>query len=190
MSWAKWTTLPDNVRFFGLEGSPPAFDRVYNQADGIWIGYPEAEIKDRFAPAMLRDARAVKKVWEAAGKPVAKAAEAYEPEIARSGTAVFTKPVSITFGSGSDALDVEAIAAVNRDVLPQLLIAGGMYARVEGNTDALGDRATNQILSERRAQAIVFYLVTHGVSPQRLVARGNGPAVPRTDILFIRGQKG
>jgi OOP family OmpA-OmpF porin len=87
--------------------------------------------------------------------------------------------------------------------LPQLQIAGGMYARIEGNTDALGDRAANQALSERRAQAVVFYLVTRGVSPQRVVARGNGPAVPvapnttpegraanrRTDILFIRRGK-
>ncbi|HTU63615.1 MAG TPA: ABC transporter substrate-binding protein, partial [Polyangiales bacterium] len=33
LSWAKWTTLSDNVRFFGLDGTRPAFDRVYNQAD-------------------------------------------------------------------------------------------------------------------------------------------------------------
>ena len=50
LEWAKWTTLADNVRFFGLDGTSPAFDRVYNQADGIWINYPQAEIKDRFAP--------------------------------------------------------------------------------------------------------------------------------------------
>ena len=46
--WVKWTGLGDNVRMFGLDGQPPAFDRVYNQADGIWINYPQAEIKDRF----------------------------------------------------------------------------------------------------------------------------------------------
>ena len=40
----------DNVSFFGLDGRPPAFDRVYNHADSIWINYPQAEIKDRFAP--------------------------------------------------------------------------------------------------------------------------------------------
>jgi len=203
LSWAKWTQLSDNVRFFGLDGSPPAFDRVYNQADGIWINYPQAEITERFPPSILRDATVVKKIWEAKGKPLATSTEVYEPEIARTGTPLFTKPVTITFASGSESLDAEGMAAINQQVLPQLQIAGGMYARIEGNTDALGDRATNQALSERRAQSVVFYLVTHGVSPQRVVARGNGPAAPvapnttpegraanrRTDILFIRRQK-
>ena len=31
LEWAKWTTLADNVRFFGLDGTSPAFDRVYNK---------------------------------------------------------------------------------------------------------------------------------------------------------------
>ncbi|HEY6077852.1 MAG TPA: phosphate ABC transporter substrate-binding/OmpA family protein [Polyangiaceae bacterium] len=203
LSWAKWTNLSDNVKMFGLDGSAPAFDRVYNQADGIWINYPEAEIKDRFAPVMLRDDRAVKALWEAAGKPVAQVAEAFEPELARTGAALFTKPISITFASGSDDLSAEAIALINQQVLPQLQIAGGMYARVEGNTDSIGEFASNQNLSERRAGAIVSYLVSRGIPAERLVARGNGPAAPvasnktpegralnrRTDVLFIRRSK-
>jgi NitT/TauT family transport system substrate-binding protein len=200
LSWAKWTNLSDNVRLFGLDGSAPGFDRIYNQADGIWINYPEAEIKDRFAPAVLRDERAVKAIWEAAGKPLAKADETFQQDIARSGVAVFTKPVSITFASGQSQLSAEAIALINQQVLPQLQIAGGMYARVEGNTDSVGDYASNQTLSERRAAAIVAYLVSRGIPKDRLVARGNGPAAPvasnktpdgraqnrRTDVLFIR----
>lgn len=200
LSWAKWTDLSDNVRLFGLDGSAPAFDRVYNQADGIWINYPEAEIKDRFAPVVVRDERAVKAIWEAAGKPIAKVEQAFEPEVARTGAAVFTKPVSITFASGSNELTAEAIALINQQVLPQLQIAGGMYARVEGNTDSIGEFAANQALSEQRAGAIVSYLVSRGIPAERLVARGNGPAAPvasnktaegraqnrRTDVLFIR----
>jgi NitT/TauT family transport system substrate-binding protein len=200
LSWAKWTNLSDNVRMFGLDGSAPAFDRVYNQADSIWINYPEAEIKDRFAPVVVRDDRAVKAVWQEAGKPAAKAEQTFEPEVARTGAAVFTKPVSITFASGSSELSAEAISLINQHVLPQLQIAAGMYARVEGNTDSIGEFAANQTLSERRATAIVSYLVSRGIPPDRLVARGNGPAAPvasnktpegralnrRTDVLFIR----
>jgi outer membrane protein OmpA-like peptidoglycan-associated protein len=203
LAWAKWTGLSENVKLFGLDGSAPGFDRVYNQADGIWINYPEAEIKDRFAPSVLRDDRAVKAIWEAAGKPVAKLAESFEPEVARNGAALFTKPVSITFDSGSEQLSAEAIATINQQVLPQLQIAGGMYARVEGNTDSVGDFAMNQTLSERRAAAIVSYLVSRGIPADRLVARGNGSAAPvatnktpegraqnrRTDVLFIRKTK-
>jgi len=203
LSWAKWTTLEDNVRLFGLDGSAPGFDRVYNQADSIWINYPEAEIKDRFAPVVVRDDRAVKAIWEAAGKPVAKAEEVAAEDVARTGAAVFTKPISITFDSGSDRLSAEAISLINQQVLPQLQIAGGMYARVEGNTDSVGDFSANQALSEQRAAAIVSYLVSRGIPAARLVARGNGSAAPvatnktpegralnrRTDVLFIRRSK-
>jgi len=203
LGWAKWTTLSDNVKLFGLDGAAPGFDRVYNQADGIWINYPEAEIKDRFAPVVLRDDRAVRAVWEAAGKPIAKADETFEQNVARTGVAVFTKPVSINFDSGSDQLSAEAIALINQQVLPQLQIAGGMYARIEGNTDSVGDASMNQALSEHRASAIVSYLISRGIPAERLVARGNGAAVPvasnktsegramnrRTDVLFIRRNK-
>jgi outer membrane protein OmpA-like peptidoglycan-associated protein len=203
LSWVKWTTLEDNVRFFGLSGSAPAFDRVYNQADGIWINYPQAEIKDRFAPMMLRDDRAVRHVWETSGKPTIVASEPYEPKVAQTGAPVFTKPVSITFPSGSNELSAEALATVNQQILPQIEIARGMSIRLEGNTDAVGDRWMNQRLSELRAQAILEYLVTRGVPRERMVARGNGPFNPiahngtvegraqnrRTDVLFIRSPK-
>src|SRR5262249_46298950 len=99
LGWAKWTDLADNARLVGLAGAAPAFDRVYNQADGIWISYPEAEIKDRFAPVVLRDDRIVRKIWEEAGKPVALPPVATETELARSGKPVFTKSLSISFAT-------------------------------------------------------------------------------------------
>jgi outer membrane protein OmpA-like peptidoglycan-associated protein/ABC-type nitrate/sulfonate/bicarbonate transport system substrate-binding protein len=203
LDWVKWTTLSDNVKLFGVDGAAPGFDRVYNQADSIWINYPEAEIKDRFAPAALRDDRAVKAIWESAGKPMAQAEESFRQDEARTGSAVFTKPISITFDSGSNVLSAEAISLLNQQVLPQLQIAGGMYARIEGNTDSVGDYAMNQALSEQRAAAIVSYLVSRGIPAARLVARGNGSSSPiasnkthdgraqnrRTDVLFIRRSK-
>jgi outer membrane protein OmpA-like peptidoglycan-associated protein len=203
LAWAKWTTLADNARFFGLDGSAPAFDRVYNQADGIWINYPEAEIKDRFAPSVVRDDRIVKKIWEEAGRPMPQAVVNVEPELARTGAPVFTKSLSINFASGSSRLSPEAIAVVNQQVLPQLLMAGAMSVRIEGNTDIVGDQQENQELSEHRARAIVEYLAARGVTPKRMVARGNGAGNPRatnatpegraenrrTDILFIRSTK-
>ena len=197
--WVKWTTLADNVRMFGLDGRPPVFDRVYNQADGIWVNYPQAEIKDRFAPVTLRDDRIVRRIWEAEGKRVAARAESYKPEIAASGKALFTKPVTVAFHYGKSDLTGEAMAVLNQHVVPQVQMAAGMYVRVEGNTDNFGDDASNQGLSERRAQAIVDYLISRGVDNRRLVARGNGSNNPigsnktpegrarnrRTDILFI-----
>jgi len=201
LSWARWTDLSDNVRFFGLDGGAPAFDRVYNQADSIWISYPEAAIKDRFAPAVLRNDVAVRSVWLSAGKPAARNSEDFNPAIANHGSPLFTKPVSINFPSNGNQLSPEALAVINQQILPQLEIAGGMSVRVEGNTDGVGERTANQALSEKRAAAIVEYLIARGVARTRLVARGNGASKPlapnnttegraqnrRTDVLFIRG---
>ena len=50
---------------------------------------------------------------------------------------------------------------------------------VEGHTDATGPATYNRALSERRAAAVVEYLVTHGIDPARLTAQGVGETRPR-----------
>ncbi|HMV67833.1 MAG TPA: OmpA family protein [Myxococcota bacterium] len=50
--------------------------------------------------------------------------------------------------------------------------------RVEGHTDYVGTEAFNLDLSERRADAIVAYLIEHGVAAGRLVAKGYGEIFP------------
>ena len=52
---------------------------------------------------------------------------------------------------------------------------------VEGHTDNTGSQAVNMDLSQRRAQAVVDYLVGKGVSPSRLSAKGYGPDRPIAD---------
>jgi outer membrane protein OmpA-like peptidoglycan-associated protein len=50
--------------------------------------------------------------------------------------------------------------------------------QVEGHTDADGSDTYNLKLSQRRAEAVVEYLVRGGVDPSRLVAKGFGESVP------------
>jgi outer membrane protein OmpA-like peptidoglycan-associated protein len=197
--WVKWTDLADNVRMFGLDGQPPVFDRVYGQADGIWVNYPQAEIKERFAPTAVRDDRIVRRMWDAAGRSVAARTETFQTNVAATGQPLFTKPVTVNFRSGKSDLTGDAMATLNQHVVPQVQMAGRMYIRVEGNTDNLGDEGWNQGLSERRAGAILEFLVSRGVDRRRIVARGNGSSKPiasnrtaedrarnrRTDVLFI-----
>lgn len=53
--------------------------------------------------------------------------------------------------------------------------AKGRSIVIEGHTDAVGDEAYNQQLSEARAAAIRQYLVEHyGIAPKRLLAVGKG----------------
>jgi outer membrane protein OmpA-like peptidoglycan-associated protein len=59
---------------------------------------------------------------------------------------------------------------------------------VAGHTDNTGSDAHNQKLSERRAYAVKDYLVTYGVAPARLQARGFGEARPVADNDTVAGR--
>ena len=52
---------------------------------------------------------------------------------------------------------------------------------VEGHTDNVGAAASNQALSEKRAQAVVAWLTGHGIDASRLKAKGWGQSKPITD---------
>jgi outer membrane protein OmpA-like peptidoglycan-associated protein len=61
--------------------------------------------------------------------------------------------------------------------------------RVEGHTDSKGSSAYNQGLSQRRAQAVVEYLVKQGgVDRDRLVAKGFGEEKPVASNATSRGR--
>lgn len=53
-----------------------------------------------------------------------------------------------------------------------------VHVRVEGHTDSRGSAEYNKGLSERRAQAVVQYLVSKGIAAERLSAIGYGEAAP------------
>ncbi len=52
------------------------------------------------------------------------------------------------------------------------------HIRIEGHTDARGDEAYNQSLSERRAAAVKTALVQRSVSSHRILALGYGESQP------------
>ncbi|MBN2033159.1 MAG: OmpA family protein [Deltaproteobacteria bacterium] len=54
----------------------------------------------------------------------------------------------------------------------------GLRLEIQGHTDSRGPEAYNQTLSEKRAQAIVDYLVRGGIDAARLRAKGYGELVP------------
>ena len=49
---------------------------------------------------------------------------------------------------------------------------------ISGHTDNIGTESFNELLSQRRADAVVNYLVDKGVDKNRLVAKGYGQSNP------------
>ncbi len=63
-----------------------------------------------------------------------------------------------------------------------------MRVSIEGHTDSVGKEASNMRLSQRRAEAVLDYLVSKGISPDRLEANGFGPTKPVASNKTARGR--
>ena len=61
--------------------------------------------------------------------------------------------------------------------------------RLEGHTDNVGDDKKNQILSQKRADAVRKYLINKGISPQRVEAVGYGETMPIASNDTEEGRK-
>ena len=86
----------------------------------------------------------------------------------------------ITFDVGKATIKPESMGEINRIV--QLMNENPtLKFSVEGHTDSTGNAASNQTLSEQRAQAIVDKLVELGIAKDRLTAVGKGQNSPIAD---------
>ncbi|MFH1000470.1 MAG: OmpA family protein, partial [Bacteroidota bacterium] len=56
----------------------------------------------------------------------------------------------------------------------------GLIIELAAHTDAQGNAEQNDILSQKRAESVVEYLILRGIDPARLVAKGYGERAPRT----------
>jgi outer membrane protein OmpA-like peptidoglycan-associated protein len=74
------------------------------------------------------------------------------------------------------------------EVAASLLAHPSVKIEIGGHTDATGPRALNLRLSLGRALAVRAYLVSKGISPDRLVAKGYGPDRPIADNRTVEGR--
>jgi OmpA-OmpF porin, OOP family len=63
-----------------------------------------------------------------------------------------------------------------------------MRISIEGHTDTVGKEVTNMRLSQRRAEAVRDYLVSKGITPDRLEAVGYGPTKPIASNKTAKGK--
>lgn len=90
---------------------------------------------------------------------------------------VVTLGSGILFDSGKSAIKPGAKSMLKR-IAAQLSGESSMKVTVEGHTDNVGGTDKNQALSEKRADAVRDYLVSAGVSADRITAIGHGESSP------------
>lgn len=86
----------------------------------------------------------------------------------------------IHFDTGKSNILPDSEPVLNQ-ILKLLESDANLKLSIEGHTDNQGQKAANQTLSEKRAQAVVGWLVAHGVDASRLSAKGFGDSKPVAD---------
>jgi NitT/TauT family transport system substrate-binding protein len=188
LSSVKWADLMDNTKMFGLDGSQPLFDDIFEKASSAWLkrGY----IDQKVSPQEAKDDSFLKQIYAASpvkappDPQVPKAPPGKEEE-----KPIETKQVNIFFAIGSATLDDKARQVLDQDVSLLARTNANAYIRIEGNTDNVGDSQANKVLSMQRAQAVIGYLVDrYKLNPDRFIPKGNGPDNPKADNYTEAGR--
>ena len=93
----------------------------------------------------------------------------------------------ITFDVGKAVIKPESMGEINR-IVKLMTDDPSLKFEVQGHTDNTGNAASNQTLSEQRAQAIVAKLVEMGIAADRLTAVGKGQTNPLADNSTDEGR--
>lgn len=84
---------------------------------------------------------------------------------------------NVFFASGKSDIKSESNAELDR-LVKLLKDVPNLKIELSGHTDNRGSEKTNTKLSQERAQAVVDYLISKGISADRLTAKGYGPSQP------------
>jgi outer membrane protein OmpA-like peptidoglycan-associated protein/opacity protein-like surface antigen len=84
----------------------------------------------------------------------------------------------ITFATAKSAITPES-AVVLRGALKTLTTYPDIIVEISGHTDNVGSSSSNQVLSQKRADSARFWLISQGIDPDRIIAKGYGEDYPR-----------
>lgn len=139
---------------------------------------PSATVSFDFVFARNNSSAAATPVPAAKPESVALEAEGdFDREACKGRFEILSRTGNIYFPSGSARHDAKSEPLLNSlagiiDRCPNMVIEVG------GHTDSVGSDATNQSLSERRAESVKRYLVSRDLDPTVLVSKGYGESAP------------
>lgn len=100
------------------------------------------------------------------------------PEVKKEVRTLFQKALQgIQFETGKDVIRSSSFTILNQ--IAKVLLDNPTYlVEIQGHTDNVGKPDMNQILSEKRANAVRNYLMSKGVGEKRMTAVGYGDTKP------------
>ncbi len=169
MSWAgKWPDLFAWMRgpLFQARGGNLAFDgdtlRITGKVDTAEI---KADIEAKLRAIVGPDVKIVNELVVEMAKRVA---------------------IEANFDTGSAKIRPQYFAKLN--AFAAQLAKDGLKGEIGGHTDNVGQAASNQALSEARANSVRDYLLSKGVAKEALSAAGYGDAKPAADNATAEGK--
>lgn len=95
---------------------------------------------------------------------------------------------AVQFETGSARLLSSSTEVLNQ-IVQILRRYPDYHLRIGGHTDSIGSATSNQVLSENRAQACYDYLLSQGISPERITYAGFGETRPIADNRYKDGRE-
>ena len=95
---------------------------------------------------------------------------------------------NVFFDTGKHFLRPESYPELNR-LAQAFTLYPNLVIEISGHTDSQGSNKSNQALSQRRAQAVVDYLISIGVQQTHLIAKGYGEDQPRATNKTKEGRQ-
>jgi outer membrane protein OmpA-like peptidoglycan-associated protein len=109
-------------------------------------------------------------------------------EVIRVGDRLLLRlPAALTFDVGRAEIRPQARSTLTEIAL-KLKTYKQSFVDVLGHTDSTGRAASNQALSQRRAQSVANHLSANGVNPVRIATRGYGSSEPIADNATDAGR--
>lgn len=110
--------------------------------------------------------------------------ETYAQEITHE---VSSKSYEIQFETGSSVIKPASYSTLD-EILKSAVVAEGLKLGVYGHTDNVGNDEANMKLSNERAAAVKSYLISKGLSTERLESKGYGASKPVADNATAEGR--
>jgi outer membrane protein OmpA-like peptidoglycan-associated protein len=94
---------------------------------------------------------------------------------------------NVYFDTGKSTLKPSSNKSLN-DLVEVLKLKSSMVIEIQGHTDNVGSDDANIRLSQARAEEVRKYLVSKGIAPARVHAKGYGPTMPIADNADEKGR--